>query len=197
MKIYSIEVDIDKYQTILPVLDSNEIYEILDFKGLPKEKKWEPIVFYIDNPLAIQGDFYSLINSAAFVCNKKAVDKLGRFWDLSAELLPIFLEDGTELFIVNIIDCINALDQKDTEYDYYEDGTRSNRILKYAFHKNRYHESSIFKIPETANTQILTYTGIKSPEDEFFFAYKESGLTGLIFTPLYESFADASGTHSR
>lgn len=187
MKIYNIEADSDKYQTILPVLDSNEIYEILDFKGLPKEETWAPIEFYIDNPLAKQSDFYSLINSAAFACNKKAIYKLGRFWDLSAELLPIFLEDRTELFIVNIIDCINALNPKDTEYAYYEDGTRSNRILKYAFHKNRFHESSIFKIPETANTQILTYAGLKSPEDEFFSAYNESGLTGLIFSPLFES----------
>lgn len=187
MRIFSIETDIDKYQIILPVSYTDAVHDMIDFNGLPKISIWKPIKFYIDNPLDKQSDFFSLTNSSAFACTKKAAEKFMRFWDISAELLPIFLEDGTELFIVNVIDCVNALDAKDTEYDYYEDGTRSNRILKYAFHKNRFHESSIFKIPETANTQVLTYTGVKSPEDEFLSAYKESGLMGLIFSPLFES----------
>jgi hypothetical protein len=187
MNIYSIEADSNKYQLILPVSDSVEVFEMLDFTGLPKEEKWKPIEFYIDNPLNKQSDFYSLINTAALACNKNAIYKLGRFWDLSAELLPIYLENGEELFIVNIIDCVNALATNDTEYDYYEDGTRSNRILKYSFHENRFHESSIFKIPETANIQILTYTGLKSLEDEFYTAYQQSGLAGLIFEEIYSS----------
>jgi hypothetical protein len=187
MKIFNVETDINKYQLILPISDSVDIFEILAFSGLPKKEKWKPIKFYIDNPLKKQGDFYSLINTAAFVCNQNAINKLGRFWDLGAELLPIYLEDGTELFIVNIIDCVNALATNDTEYDYYEDGTRSNRILKYSFHENRFHESSIFKIPETANIQILTYTGLKSLEDEFYTAYQQSALAGLIFEEIYSS----------
>lgn len=187
MRVFSIATDIDKYQVILPVSYTDAVHDMIDFNGLPKIGIWEPLIFYIDNPLDKQSDFFSLTNSSAFACTKKAADKFMRFWEMSAELLPIFLEDGTELFIVNIIDCVNALDSKDTVYDYYEDGTRSNRILNYAFHKNRFHESSIFKIPETANIQILTYAGLKSPEDEFFFAYKESGLTGLIFYPLFNS----------
>lgn len=185
MKIFNVHTDIDKYQVILPVSDSDEVYDLIDFTGLPKTDIWKPIEFYIDNPLANKSDFFSFINSAAFACNKKALDKLMRFWKMGAELLPIYLEDGTELFIVNVIDCVNALNQTKSEYDFYADGTRSNRILKYAFHKNRFHESSIFKIPETANIQVLTYSDVKSPEDEFYNAYKQSGLEGLIFEEIY------------
>jgi len=90
-------------------------------------------------------------------------------------LLPIYTEEGLELFIVNVIDCVNALDKNKTVYDYYDDGRRSNRILKYAFHTNRFHESSIFKLPETAITEILTYSGKKAESDEFYDFYHKSG----------------------
>jgi hypothetical protein len=46
-------------------------------------------------------------------------------------------------------------------------------------------ESSVFKIPETANIHILTYSDIKSPEDEFYTPYAESDLKGLTFEMLY------------
>jgi len=187
MKILSVQTDINKYQLILPLSDSDEVYDMLDFNGNSKLNIWKPLTFFIDNPLNRKADFFSFIGSSAFACNKLATDKLMRFWSLSAELLPINLEDGTELFIVNVIDCVNALDQENVEYDYYDDGSRSNRILKYSFHKNRFHESSIFKIPETAKTQILTYVGVKTSEDEFYTAYNQSGLEGLVFKELYST----------
>ncbi len=70
------------------------------------------------------------------------------------------------------------LDQECTEFDLYSDGSRG-RILKPVFHSNRISESSIFKIPETVNSEILSYTGIKAPEDEFVTAYNKSNLEGL------------------
>lgn len=132
-----------------------------------------------------EGDFFSFIGPSAFACNQNAVDKLGRFWNLSSELLPIYLEDNIPLFIVNVIDCVIVLDRKKIQFDYYDDGTRSNRIIKYAFHCHRFHESTVFKIPEKADTLILTYEGIRAPEDEFITCYKQSGLQGLKFELLF------------
>jgi len=185
MKVYSIELDINEFQIILPDSNSDEVMDMLEFDGHPKKENWKPIKFYIDNPLKKKGDFFSFINPSALACNQKAVDELWRFWNLSSELLPIYLEDNTQLFIVNVTDCVNALDHENIEYDYYSDGTRSNRILKYAFHPRRFHESTILKIPEQADTLILTYEGIRAPEDEFISCYKKSDLQGLKFELLF------------
>lgn len=185
MKVFSIEPDVEEFQIILPDSNSDEVLDMLEFDGLPKKEGWKPIKFYVDNPLKRQGDFFSFINPSAFACSQKAIDKLGRFWNLSSELLPIYLEDNTPLYIVNVIDCVNALDHENIRYDYYNDGTRSNRILKYAFHPRRFHESTIFKIPEKADTLILTYEGIRAPGDEFITCYKQSELSGLRFELLY------------
>ncbi len=185
MRIYIVRADVSKFQIILPVSSSDEVIDSLTFDGRSKIDIWRTSEFYIDNPLAKKGDFASFLTSGAFACNEKAVDKFLSFWQICGELLPIQLEGALNMFILNVTDCINVLDQNQSKFDFYEDGTRSNRILKYAFHKNRFHESSIFKIPETAKSQILTYTGIKDPDEEFYYAYKKSGLTGLSFEEIY------------
>jgi hypothetical protein len=187
MKVYRIVPDLEKYQIILPVSDSDEIQDMLDFNGLVKKNVWTPIEFYVDNPLKLKGDFFSFINPSAFACNKSAVDKLMYYWDQSAELLPIYLEANTELFIVNVIECVNALDKKNSQHDVYSDGVKSNRIIRFAFHPNRLHEPSVFKIPETVDTQILTYSGVKNPENEFMYAYEQSGLKGLKFELIFNN----------
>ncbi len=184
MKVYRIDVNADEYQLLLPTSNSDAVYNMLDFDGKSKESNWEPIEFYIDNPLAKKGNFFALSNGAAFACDEMAIRKLPTFLGFGSELLPIYLEDGTKLFIVNVTDCVNALDQDKTQFDHYEDGSKG-RVLNFVFHSYRFSESSIFKIPETANIHVLTYSGVKSPVDEFYNAYNESGLEGLAFELLY------------
>ena len=186
MKIFSVEGDIDNFQIILPVSDSDEIIDILDFDGLPKLDTWKQVQFYIDNPLKIKSEFFFFISCSAFASTQLAVNTFKRFWNICAELLPIYLEDNTQLFIVNVIDCVNTLDKENSKFDYYLNGEKSNRILEYSFHKSRLHESSIFKIPETAPIQILTYSRYGDPDAEFITAYHNSGFKGLDFNLLYE-----------
>ena len=187
MIIYNVNADVDTVQTICPSQDiNNELFAKLNFDGYSKIDSWVPIEFFVFNPLAKKANFFSLTNSGAFACDKRAADCLWKFLDFGIELLPIYLDDGTELFIVNVIDCVNALDQKNTVFDYYSDETRG-RILKYVFHDNLFSESSVFKIPETANTQVLTYTGVKSPEEEFYTAYSDSKIEGLVFDVIYSN----------
>lgn len=147
---------------------------------------WRNIEFYISNPVSERSDFFSLGGLGAFACNKRALSELEDFLNFGCELLPIHLEDGSELYVINVLDCVNAMNVKASVFDYYDDGERG-RILTYAFYPDRYTESSIFKIPETATTQILTYQGLKDPNDEFITAYSQTDLVGLGFTVLYDS----------
>jgi hypothetical protein len=184
MKVFRVKADIDKYQLILPVSDSDAVYNMLDFDGRSKANSWESIEFYVDNPKEKEGNFFGLIGSSALICDQKTADTLTQVFYLGCELLPIHLNDRRQLYIVNVIDCVNVLDESRAKFDVYDDGTRG-RILDYAFHRNRFHESSLFKIPQTVRAEVLTYSGVKSPEDEFYTAYMGSGLEGLAFELLY------------
>lgn len=185
MIIYRIKPSLDKIQNILPVDEG--FYDILTFAGEPKLPTWEPISFYVFNPLRVKANFYIFAsNSGVIAMDEKAAYELSPFWGLAGELLPIYLEDGTKLLLLNVLEIANALNQKDTVFDYYPDGTRG-RILKPVFHTNRFPESSIFKIPEVVKSNILTYSGVKAPEDEFYTAYHESGLSGLVFEEYYSN----------
>ena len=75
----------------------------------------------------------------------------------------------------------------ESEWHYYEDGTRTNRIKKYSFYEDRRTESSLFKIPETCKVEVLTYSGVKDELEEFIGVYNESKFDGLIFEKIYES----------
>jgi len=89
--------------------------------------------------------------------------------------------------LFNVTECINCLDQDKTEWEYGETTGKPIRIVSYAFHKDRMSESSIFKIPETANGEILCYDGARDPEDEFKPYVESHGITGLEFTEIWSS----------
>lgn len=191
MRIFRIIISGDDYQKILPSSKSDEIWDMLDFDGTPKEENWQPIEFYVSNPLKKKGNFFAMSDGGAFACDEIAVNKLSDFLGFESELLPIYLEDGAQLYIFNVTQCRNALDQKKSKFDYYEDGTKG-RVLEHVFHKDRYGETSIFKIPETRKIHVLTFSGLRDPGEEFYTAYLKSGLTGLHFEELYRDDEHAS-----
>ena len=87
---------------------------------------------------------------------------------------------------MNVTDCINALDTNNSEYDTYLNGQISN-IKRYSFFKNRFSESSIFKIPETNKVEVYCYSGVKDSVDEFYSAYNnQTEVKGLEFEKIFE-----------
>ena len=112
------------------------------------------------------------------VFNEKVLDICQTLFEMAGEILPMQVERGPKLYLLNILDCINALDYSRTKWDYYDDGTKG-RILEYKLHKNRIgNESTIFKIPETSKTEIFCFTDDRDEDDQFYHKHK---LTGLIF----------------
>jgi len=183
MKIYIVEAA-EKVNWVMPVDEADEITELLmSFDATSKEENWPRLEFFIFNPKVEVRNFYTIGNSGALVFDKMAYDKCRTFFEMAGEILPIYLEDGTELYLLNVMDCVNALDEKRTKFDLYNDGSRG-RILEYAFHKNRYTESTIFKIPHTMC--IFTITDERGEEDQFYHFYQNSGLTGLKFELVYD-----------
>jgi len=178
MKIYRIVNDVEKYQWIMPQ-NEKDLFDALSFDCFPKKESWNPIEMYIFNSKKKKGNFYSLGGIGALVFDDNVLNVMRTFFEMAGEILPVFL-NGTELYILNVLECVNALDEKKTIWNYYENQTRDG-ILKYAFHNKRFTESSIFKIPETSKTEILTYSGFKDPIEEFYSLYIQYAFEGLLF----------------
>lgn len=161
-----------------------------ELNGLTKPD-WEPISFYILNPANERGSFSSLIGGG-FAIDGRLLNNQ-RIWNIlsiCAEMLPIETENGDTLYIVNVTQCLSALDVTQTIRDKSWDSVRNvpakGRILKYAFHKERLNHATLLKIPEEIGCSVFTHTGTHATEDDFFTVYHQLGLTGLKFEEVWE-----------
>ncbi|AXE18452.1 hypothetical protein DR864_12160 [Runella rosea] len=184
MEIYQVTTNLD-YQWVLPQIEESELLNLMDLNCYPKSKSWPNIDWYIYNPKKKKGNFFTTGSGGSFAFDEEVLNSdLFSLIEMAGEVLPIKLEDNTNLYILNVLKCINPLNQKKTKWQLYEDGSKG-RILDYSFHTNRFSESSLFKIPETSKIEILTYSGIKGDEDEFKSLYEYLGFTGLEFKQIY------------
>ncbi|MDO3628861.1 hypothetical protein [Mucilaginibacter sp. BT774] len=181
-KIYRVTVDVSNYQWIMPNIPEDDLLEFVIFDCNKKDESWIKTNWYVYNLKEKKGNFFE-INGGALAFDQQVYDsELFTLLEMAGEILPVNV-GGERLYALNVLECINCLDQENSKFDYYDDGTKG-RILKYAFHR-RLTESSIFKIPETSRGEILTYSGVKDAEDEFYSLYKQLKFTGLKFEELY------------
>jgi hypothetical protein len=187
MKIYSVKRNANNIQWIIPrVPEDNRLLELLTFDCAIKEGQFDNIDWYIFNTKGKKGIFFNGITGALVFDQLVYESDLFTLFETAGEILPIKLEGGEKLYALNILECINMLNSKETTYDIYDNG-ENGRIINYSFYPNRISESSIFKIPETSRVDIFTYTGVHDESDEFFYLYKKLGLTGLVFEELYST----------
>ena len=179
--IYKIRADVNRYQWLMPE-NEDGILELLTFDCVTKKEHWKTDM-YIHNPKKECGNFFSLGGIGALAFDEIVLDKMLTIFEMAGEILPI-RADGKNLYALNVMECTNALDQKNSKWEYFADGTKG-RIISYSFHKNRFIESSLFKIPETSKADVLTYSGLKDKDDEFYSLYLKYGFTGLIFEELF------------
>jgi len=186
MKVFKIKNDTNNIQQLQPVDHSKITLERFKFECESKKDSWEEMLYYVNNPKTKSKNFYSF-SSGTLACDDETLEICRTVFEMSGEILSIQLENGPKLYVLNILECVNGLDYENTIWDYYDDGTKG-RILKYSMHHERIlNESTIFKIPETAKTDIFCYSDIKDPEDEFYYIYKSNNLTGLLFEEVYSS----------
>jgi hypothetical protein len=191
MRIFKIKNDSNFVQVLCPVDNPSTPLSFLTFDCEPRETSWQEFEVYVQNPKTKAENFYSM-PSGILVCDGYALELCRTVFEMSGEILPIKVERGKELYIINILECMNGLNYETTEWDYYKDGTKG-RILKFGFHPERVlNESSLFKIPETSKTDIFCWADIKHPDDEFYHIYHNNNLTGLIFEELYNSESNGS-----
>ena len=132
------------------------------------------------------GNFRHLC-SGAFVVYPSAHETLRTIIELAGESLPL-PHKGTHFQLINVLECVNCLDEKNTKWALGKTTNTKIRIKEYHFEPSHFSESTLFKIPETAMAEVLTVTGLKDPEGEFKFVVEPGGLEGIIFEEVWSGF---------
>ncbi len=103
---------------------------------------------------------------------------------MAGELLPL-PHRGDLFHLVNVLECVNCLDEQNTKWVLGRTTNARIRVEEYRFHANRLSESTLFKVPETALGEVLTVSGLKDPEDEFKSVVEREGLEGINFEEVW------------
>ncbi len=183
MEVYRIRLNSNDYQQFLPSDESIWKGETLKMNCKRKLDNWRAPEVYVHNPMRERGNFSSLC-PGGLVVDASTKDSLPDFFEMAGELLPLPHQESP-FFLLNVLECVNSLDQQMTKWVIGERTGAKIRILEYHFHKERFSESTIFKIPETYLSEILCASGMKDPEDEFKSRVEAYGLTGLKFEMLW------------
>ncbi|MDR0573557.1 MAG: hypothetical protein LBG96_05920 [Tannerella sp.] len=182
MRIFKVNNDANNVQALLP---TNKTFYNHYFKCESLMEKWNFYEMYNSTPAKKSKDFYTMFTSGVLIFNESTLEICRTVFEMAGEILPVKVERGPDLYLLNVLECMNGLNYDTTVWDYYNDGTKG-RILKFGFHPERVlNEASIFKIPEVISTIIFCYADVKNPDDEFYHIYHKHKLTGLIFEEVY------------
>jgi hypothetical protein len=185
VKIYRVTEDVDRYQILVSAEDGLwSATGPLHYDCSSKKAAWSPPRFRIYNPQAPSADFIGGI-TGALVVRRVSLERVRTFFELAGEILPIDVP-GQDLCLLNITDCVDCLDPSRTRWVLGETTHRPIRVAKYAFDPKLLPGSSLFKIPQTARGEVLTWEGRQDPDDEFKPFVESNGLTGLKFELLDE-----------
>jgi hypothetical protein len=179
-RVRRIDVDPDRFQAFAPPRP------IPNFDGQPLGKLVTTAMTPV-NPRPEPSDFFSLWVSSAFACSSRAADLMGKRMREYGELLEGQIEGGDEVLIFNCTNLVNCLDPGRTTW---EIGPRSGtrlRVLRYWFRRERLPQvGTLFKLLETAQTEILTIDDSETPELGFVAEAERAGVLGLTAVPLDE-----------
>jgi hypothetical protein len=183
MKVFRIRLNSNVFQSFLPVDPGVWKTDLLKMDCQPKLPSWTPPAVYVQNPKLKKGSFSHLC-SGAFVADLSVSEALRTVLEAAGELLPL-PHQGTLFHLMNVLECVNCLDEHNTKWVLGKTTNAKIRISEYHFYPNRFSESTLFKIPETAMGEVLTVSGLKDPEDEFKSIVEHEGLEGIIFEELW------------
>jgi hypothetical protein len=112
------------------------------------------------------------------VFSRKALDALEGLLDGSAQILPI-IHDQHELYMINVLQVLDAIDYEHSIIDRFENGTFRN-IIDYAFWENKLIGQHIFKLPELRLIRVFV-------SDLFRERCLSAGLHGFKFIEVWDS----------
>ena len=149
------------------------------FDGTSHADDWEPLEMFVREPMLDRPDVWQIAGSFAF--EDHAADIVQLCLDQTSEQFKLPFEDRI-LIVPNVTYVIDCLDKHQSDYD----EELPHMISEYSFHEDRL-DFSLFKIPETRMSELLTVEGVSSPDEEFKPLIEKHGLKGLQFQEIWTS----------
>jgi hypothetical protein len=186
---YSVRPDPDDFQYFLFEDDRMLDDDRYAFDGRPKAKMWVPPAVVSFQPKLPEADFWSFGlggTGATFAVRPEAlrgpvVDHLKGV----GELLPLPYK-GREFGVVNITECIDALDADASTWLTYPETQEPFRVERPVFRLDRL-GGTLFKVPETSFEAMYCWEDSKNAQDQFKGVVEREGLSGLVFERLYSA----------
>jgi hypothetical protein len=183
MKVFKIRPASNVYQSALPSDIGVHKTELLRFDCDRRLENWVPPEIYIYNPKKKRGNFLQL-TPGSFLVDEMAKELLLPILEMAGELLPIPHKDEL-FFALNVLECINCLNENNTKWIVGAESKKRIGIERYDFYRDRFSESSIFKIPEQSSAWLFAVSGLHDPENDFKLQVEAHGLTGLEFEEVW------------
>ena len=172
MKIYKYRPDSDTY---------NSLHNLGDFSAFyvtkPLASGWEPPYREEDRTVGKVGDFPSLIGGVP-VFSLRAWEVLRPLIDNTVEALPLET-DGGRYYMIHVLDHVEALDYSRAEVTRFSEGGVMY-VDSYAFKPGLLRGKHMFKLPETARSDVYVSETFKS-------LVEKAGLEGLALVYLAEA----------
>jgi len=184
VRVFRVEADVNTYQYFM--LQDQRLLrsEQLRFDGTVIHE-WSPPAVFSYQPQLAYGDFWGFqMWSAALAASPKAIRLLHVLFARAGQLLDLPYQ-GEHFGLLNVTQCVDCLDPEHTQWILGQETKKPIRIAKYSFVPERLPESSIFKLPQTARSEILCHEGRMSNEDEFRACVEAFALHGLHFRQIW------------
>jgi hypothetical protein len=135
-------------------------YEIfLSFDGSSRASTWKPVKVRrvrADERQAAKASDFPWLGAHALVMRRQVIDTIGDLLSKYGEILPLSTEDGTELFVLNVTNVLDALDEKRSELTRFRESNRIMRIKKPVFKPAMIANAEIFRLPYRASPTYVS-----------------------------------------
>lgn len=138
MKVLRLYSDVDKWSTLVPTDVDQKLFNLDHPKK--RARNWKPPTVKMSAvSRAKHGDFRDL-HSGQWAVTSRVVENLGSWFTRAGELLPIKVDDGTEMYWFNCTTVIDAFDWDAGEIDIDE-------VAVYAFDARALDGVGFFRLP--------------------------------------------------
>jgi hypothetical protein len=189
MRVFKVNPDVNHYQKFF--LEDRDRVErwtedpLLQFNCDSLADRWQVPEVFILHPKLKVPDFWSFeIPGVELVTTSRVIDLMSTIFTIAGELLEV-RHAGNTLYLFNVLECLNCLDGKNSLIP-----GRPNpelRPYRYVFHRGRFSDATLFKIPDDRFTCTFAIEDEGDPETEFKAAVEHHGLQGLDFKLLWDS----------
>lgn len=184
MKVYRIRAD-PAYLSLAARSGVGQEAGTLVFDCTLSEAERVPLSALIGEPALPPGDL-CYVEHGAIAVAPYAYAIVGPFFEMAGEGLPLIVL-GVEYILLNVLECVNCLDRARSQGGSEQGRDGAAHLSRYVFHDKRFSESSVFKIPETCEGEVLVLDRYGDPETDFNAAVEEFRLSGIAFEEIWAS----------